>query len=136
MRARLTGERRIVNRPGHAYTVRMNLRIVLLIPFIIAGCAQQKSEPQPALRAMGKSVAPDETRSDETIGREVRQQLDLASHEEMAGVVVEVEDAVVTVRGTVARLPMAFRAEAAAHAVKGVKAVRNLLQVDRQPITP
>jgi osmotically-inducible protein OsmY len=117
----------------------MSRPLAFCVLLLIAGCAtkpQQKTPAEPSMRAMGKNIVPEETRSDETIGTEVRRQLDLASSEDMAGVTVEVQDGIVTLRGTVSRLPVAFRAEAAAHAVSGVKAVRNLLQVARQPLTP
>ena len=96
----------------------------LLLALCGAGCASQSDHP-PALRVMGAGVATDTRTTDEAIGFEVRRQFSIIDPAEMAGVVVEVDGGVVTLHGTAPSLAVAWRAEAAARAVKGVQQVRN-----------
>jgi osmotically-inducible protein OsmY len=99
----------------------------------LAGCQAGPAAPatagtnKPAMRALGETVAPAERPSDETIGAEVRRRLEITDAASATGVIVEVENGVVTLRGTVATVTAAMRAEAAARAVPGVSGVSNRL---------
>ena len=100
------------------------------------GCsmnADKANEQQPAMRAMGQPV-PSPTESgeaptNESIGSEIRRQLN-ATPTTTAGIIVEVDDGKVTLRGTAPNLATSWRAEGIAHAVKGVKAVMNQIVVN------
>ncbi len=95
-----------------------------------AGCAGPTQQPaKPAMRALGQSAQVAESPSDETIGTEIRRRMQFADPAGTAGVIVEVSDAVVTLRGVVPDLPTAWRAEAQARAVPGTKRVINRLLV-------
>jgi osmotically-inducible protein OsmY len=85
-------------------------------------------EPKPAPRAIRQSVEPGATASDEEIGFEIRHRLN-ATPSDTAGIIVEVDDGKVTLRGTVPNLAAVWRAEAAARAAKGVKQVTNQILV-------
>jgi len=107
---------------------------------ILAGCGggcassntnknnEAPAEPKPALRAMGESVEAGETVSNEEIGFEIRRRLnnDPAA---TAGIIVEVDEGKVILRGRAPNLATAWRAEAAARSVKGVKQVVNQILV-------
>lgn len=113
----------------------MKRELTILLLLIGAGCAQQSvnketgDTPKPALRALGESVTSEEVRSDEAIGVDVRDRLNLASAADTSGVIVEISDGVVTLSGTAQTLAASWRAEAAAQAVKGVKKVFNKIIV-------
>ncbi len=107
-----------------------------------AGCAmnpKQPDEPQPAMRAMGQPVSSstesDETPTNESIGLTIRRQLN-ATPTTTAGIIVEVDDGKVTLRGTAPNLATSWRAEAIAHAVKGVKGVVNQIVVITPTVPP
>jgi hypothetical protein len=114
---------------------------LLLLLSLLSACAlppQSKPEPEPPpaesnppFRALGESIAAPETREetpdDESIGREVRRRLNLLGPAIAAGIVVEVENGVVTLSGSASTTTAAWRAEAAANAVPGVKRVVNLV---------
>ena len=110
-------------------------RFLILVAVVATGCAEQKTT-QPAMRALGQSVKVTEARSDEAIGIDVRQQLDLAGAPLTSSVVIDVSDGVVTLRGSAPSLAAAWRAEAAAHSVKGVKTVINQILVTGGPTMP
>lgn len=86
-------------------------------------CAQSTKAPAPSFRAMGQAAASEDQPSDETIGTNVRRQLDLIGPAESVSIVVVVEDGVVTLRGTAPNQNAVWKAEAAARSVKGVKKV-------------
>lgn len=107
------------------------------------GCAsapadkQAQDEPTPAMRALGQPVpqpVPSATPSGEepsndSIGLQIRRLLDtdpVAS----AGIIVEVDDGKVTLRGKAPTLAASWRAEGIAHSVKGVKSVVNQIIVN------
>jgi osmotically-inducible protein OsmY len=99
------------------------------------GCAtnaNKSNESQPAMRAMGQPVPSPtdsgETPTNESIGSEIRRQLN-ATPATTAGIIVEVDDGSVTLRGKAPDLAASWRAEATAHATKGVKAVVNEIVV-------
>ncbi len=98
------------------------------------GCAETKTETTdaPMMRMLGAPVVVQEVHNDEAIGQEVRRKLELQNAAEAAGMLVEVDGGVVTLRGFAPSLGAAWRAEAAAHAVKGVKRVLNRLRVSGQ----
>lgn len=104
--------------------------LILLLICCCAGCASQ-SESTPTLRVMGTGVATDTRTSDEAIGLEIRRQLNIVDPTGLAGVVIEVDGGVVTLRGVAADLATAWRAEAAARGVKGVQQVRNQILTGR-----
>ena len=95
---------------------------------LLAACTQpEKKTDAPSFRAMGQSVAVEPSRNDESIGFEVRRRLDLIGAGDSAGIIVEVADGVVTLRGVAPTVAAAWRAEGAARAVKDVKQVVNLV---------
>jgi osmotically-inducible protein OsmY len=103
---------------------------------VCGGCstnADKPSEPQPAMRAMGQPVPSPtesgETPTNESIGSEIRRQLN-ATPTTTAGIIVEVDDGKVTLRGAAPNLATSWRAEGIAHAVKGVKTVVNQIVVN------
>lgn len=89
---------------------------------------QKQAEPKPALRAMGESIEPGDTVGNEDIGFEIRRRLN-ENPAETAGIIVEVDDGKVTLRGAAPTLSASWRAEAAARSVKGVKEVANQIIV-------
>jgi osmotically-inducible protein OsmY len=99
-----------------------------------SGCAsltadkQKEAETKPALRAMGESVKAGDAVSNEDIGFEIRRRLN-DSPGEAAGIIVEVDEGKVTLRGVAPNLAAAWRAEGAARSVKGVKEVANQILV-------
>jgi hypothetical protein len=128
------------------------MRIFFLSTFALAlaalgaGCKsitpmqQEPAEPKPALRAMGESVkagdVASEVISDQDIGVEIRRRLS-DNPGETAGIIVEVDEAKVTLRGLAPSLAAFWRADAAARSVKGVKEVINqILVAGSAPNTP
>ena len=105
---------------------------VVAVGALVAACAQPQkkdADAKTSFRALGEAIPTDVARPDEAIGLDVRHQIDLAGPVDLAGVVVVVEDGVVTLRGSTTSQTAAFRAEGAAHTVKGVKIVVNRIQV-------
>ncbi len=128
--------------------------IIAVVLSFLVGCTPIKPsgtiEPQPAMRAMGQPVAPpapppssppaspppspskdgttDEP-TDETIGFQIRRLLN-TDPTTGAGIIVEVEDGNVTLRGTAPNQAAAWRAEGVARSVKGVKSVVNQIIVN------
>lgn len=106
----------------------------LALSLFSSGCAsstagkQTETEPNPALRAMGESVKAGEAVSNEDIGFEIRRRLN-DNPGEAAGIIVEVDEGKVTLRGVAPTLAAAWRAEGAAKSVKGVKEVTNRIVV-------
>jgi BON domain-containing protein len=99
------------------------------------GCAtdaNKANEPQPSMRAMGQAVPSPtdsgETPTNESIGTEIRRELN-GTPTTTAGIIVEVDDGKVTLRGTAPTLAASWHAEGIAHAVKGVKLVTNQIVV-------
>jgi osmotically-inducible protein OsmY len=115
----------------------MNKQLIVVACLVGAcvGCATQPAaeqpaaETKPAMRVMGESITPEEAISDEAIGSEVRRRLDTANPAAMAGVIVEVNSGIVTLRGAAPDTLTAWRAVAAARSVKGVKEVYNQIIV-------
>ena len=77
---------------------------------------------------MGESVKAGDAVSNEDIGFEIRRRLN-DNPGEAAGIILEVDDGKVTLRGVAPDLAAAWRAEAAARSVKGVKVVVNQILV-------
>ncbi len=124
--------------------------IIAVVLSFLVGCTPIKPsgtiEPQPAMRAVGQPVAPppssppapppspskagttDEP-TDETIGFQIRRLLN-TDPTTGAGIIVEVEDGNVTLRGTAPNQAAAWRAEGVARSVKGVKSVVNQIIVN------
>jgi len=113
----------------------MKRELTILLLLIGIGCAQQSANketsetPKPALRALGESVTSEEVRSDEAMGVEIRDRLNLAGVSDTRGVIVNISDGVVTLSGSTQTLAASWRAEAAAQGVKGVKKVLNRIIV-------
>ncbi len=113
----------------------MNRLLALLFLSYLAGCAHPTSTeesavtPEPAMRAMGESVTAEDVESDETIGFEIRRRLNATAPAATAGVVVEVNGGIVTLRGAATDTLSAWRAVADARSVKGVKEVYNQIIV-------
>src|SRR5260221_351019 len=106
------------------------------------GCAMnpdKPNEPQPAMRAMEQPV-PSPTESgeeptNESIGLVIRRQLN-ATPTTTAGIIAEVDDGKVTLRGTAPNLATSWRTEAIARAAKGVKVVVNQIVVITPTVPP
>ncbi|MGD0060836.1 MAG: BON domain-containing protein [Verrucomicrobiia bacterium] len=113
------------------------------------GCAPIKPsgtvEPQPAMQAPGQPVAApapspaSDTQSvdqptDDWIGIEIRRLVN-TDPTTGAGIIVEVDGGNVTLRGTAVTRAGAWRAEAAARSVKGVKSVVNQIIVNAPSVT-
>ena len=97
----------------------------VIVLLVAAGCTTPQPKSEPGLRALGKPVTAEKSPSDETLGVEIRRRLDLVGRAETAGVIVEVDGGVVTLRGTTSSPMAAMRAVAATQGVAGVKSVRN-----------
>ena len=108
-------------------------RLYLLLGWVwVTACSQpapKETASPPAFRALGQTVTVETARSDESIGFEARQRIDLAGPADLAGVIIEVNDGVVTLLGSAPNRPAAWRAEAVARAVPGVKTVINEIQL-------
>lgn len=117
----------------------MSHRGCLLLLVFLAGCAQSKT-PQsgstPAFRAMGQSIEAGETHSDEAIGLEIRHRLAAEIPAESAGVIIEISDGIVTLRGFAPTQAAAWRVTAVVHSVKGVKQVGDQLILKARPVLP
>jgi osmotically-inducible protein OsmY len=116
--------------------------VIITSAAFCGGCAMnadQPGEPQPAMRAMGQAVPSptqdSEVPTNESIGSEIRRQLN-ATPTTTAGIIVEVDDGKVTLRGAAPNLAASWRAEATAHATKGVKAVLNQIVVITPSVPP
>jgi osmotically-inducible protein OsmY len=109
------------------------LTLLSVFTLLVAGCATKndQADAKPAMRALGQAAQPEETTSDEAVGVEVRRRLGLADAAATASDIVEVSEGAVTLRGTAASLQDAWRAEAAARGVPGVKDVRNEILVNQ-----
>jgi hypothetical protein len=129
----------------------MRVRFLLSSTFIAAlaafcgGCASATAdkrvepEPEPVMRALGQPVSTPapagEEVGTESIGSQIRRQLN-ADPGSTAGVIVEVDGETVTLRGTAPNFAASWRAEAIAHAAKGVKTVVNQILVPPPPTKP
>jgi osmotically-inducible protein OsmY len=104
------------------------------VALLCSGCAssptdkQAPGKPEPALRVMGEAIQPGDAVSNEQVGFEIRRRLN-NNPGESAGIIVEVDEGNVTLRGVAPNLAAAWRAEAAARSVKGVKQVSNQILV-------
>ncbi|HVM60450.1 MAG TPA: BON domain-containing protein [Verrucomicrobiae bacterium] len=87
--------------------------------------------PTPSAAAPPPSDQP----TDESIGMEIRRRLN-ADPSTAVGIVAEVEDGKVTLRGTAPTLAVSWRAEAAAHSIKGVTSVVNQIIVNTPSPAP
>jgi hypothetical protein len=113
--------------------------IVAAVAALGGGCVsstadkQAQDEPRPAMRALGQPVLSATSAADEpgneSIGSEIRRLLD-TDPAAAAGIIVEVDDGKVTLRGRAPTLAASWRAEAVAHSVKGVKLVTNQIIVN------
>lgn len=112
----------------------MNRIGIYCLFLLLVACAISKKQPteeaKPAFRAMGESVTVEDSLGDEAIGFEVRRQINLVGPSVAVGIVVEVSDGVVTLRGVAPSPAASWRAQGAAQAVKGVR------QVVNQIVTP
>jgi len=121
--------------------------LAVVVSMLGEGCAtkpddtQAKTEPQPAMRALGQPVAPPsqpaepQEGSNESIGLQIRRSLDL-DPAASAGIVVEVDAGKVTLRGSAPNFAASSRAEAAAHSATGVKSVVNQIIVKGPTVIP
>jgi len=85
--------------------------------------AEPLSSPSSSDTSYGEAV------TDEYIGTEIRRRLN-ADPETAVGIVAEVEDGNVTLRGEAPNLAVSWRAEGATRGVKGVKSVVNQIIVN------
>jgi osmotically-inducible protein OsmY len=86
--------------------------------------------PSPASSDTSSSEVP----TDESIGTQIRRRLN-ADPATAVGIVVEVEDGKVTLRGAAPNLAASWRAEGAARSVAGVKSVVNQMIVNTPSAT-
>jgi hypothetical protein len=120
----------------------MNGKLFILLLLVSAGCAPQTprqpaaSSTAPPLRAMGQDITIEDAHSDEAIGLQIRNQFRTTAPAETAAVTAEVNDGVVTLRGSAPTQAAAWRAQAIATAVKGVKSVINQVVITSRPSTP
>ena len=101
------------------------------------GCAatdKSATNQHPAMRALGQEATVEKGASDEGIGREIRRRLELADTAGTVGVIVEVNEGNVTLRGVTPSLAVAWQAEAAARATAGVKQVANHILVHARSV--
>jgi hypothetical protein len=124
--------------------------IIAVVLSFLVGCTPIKPsgmiEPQPQVRTVGQPVAPPPSSppapppspsnagtpdqpTNETIGFQIRHLLN-TDPTTGAGIIVEVEDGNVTLRGTASTRAAAWRAEGVARSVKGVKSVVNQIIVN------
>ena len=113
----------------------MSARYFVALVLLATGCSSN-APPEVPLRAMGQSIVPDEAPSDESIGAEVRRRVDALGPGEMAGIVIEVNDGVVRLRGVAPSQAAAWRAQSAAQSVSGVKLVQNQVIVNNRGPLP
>src|SRR5208282_4266165 len=109
------------------------------------GCAAEKAdkpaqaEPAPTMRAAGQPVSSSapfvDEPSNESIGSEIRRLLD-TDPAATAGIIVQVDDGKVTLRGSAATRAAAWKAEGIAHSAKGVKSVMNQIVVNTPTTSP
>lgn len=116
--------------------------VIIASVVFCSGCATEankSNETQPSMRAMGQPVPSpadsNEAPTNESIGSEIRRQLN-GTPTTTAGIIVEVDDGVVTLRGAAPNLAASWRAEGTAHAVKGVKSVVNQIVVITPTVPP
>jgi osmotically-inducible protein OsmY len=116
---------------------------LLLVATVTSNCAIKTAsdtaapEPRAPARPQQKSTTvAEETPSDESIGAEIRRRLVVLGPGETAGVVIEVDDGVVTLRGVAPSQAAGWRAQSAALSVKGVKLVRNQIIVNTPGTLP
>ena len=80
------------------------MKRIAIIVLLLASCAQPEKKPEaPALRALGQSATIEPSRNDEAIGFEVRHRLELIGAADTSGMIVEVNDGVVTLTGEIGR---------------------------------
>jgi osmotically-inducible protein OsmY len=117
--------------------------VIVAIGTFGGGCASppadKPAESQPEMRALGQPIettppANDEP-SAESIGPEIRRLLN-ADPTSTAGIIVEVDGDKVTLRGYAPTMAASWRAEGAAHSVKGVKTVENDITVKPPAVAP
>jgi osmotically-inducible protein OsmY len=114
--------------------LRSTSAFVLAVSLFSSGCASSTkekptaAETKPALRAMGEPIKAGEAVSNEDIGFEIRRRLN-DNPGESAGIIVEVDEGKVMLRGVAPTLAAAWRAEGAAKSVKSVKEVTNRIIV-------
>jgi osmotically-inducible protein OsmY len=119
--------------------------IIAALATFCGGCAsatadkRAEPEPEPVMRALGQPVSAPapagEEVSTESIGSQIRRQLN-ADPGSTAGIIVEVDGGTVTLRGMAPNLAASWRAEAIAHAAKGVKTVVNQILVPPPAVIP
>ena len=85
---------------------------------------------------MGQDITIEDAHSDEAIGLQIRNQFQATAPAETAAVTVEVNDGIVTLHGSAPTQAAAWRAQAVATAVKGVKSVINQVVITSRPSTP
>lgn len=100
-------------------------------PAEVPAAAQPVAPPPPAPPSTGETS--DEP-TDESIGFQIRRLLN-SDPTSAAGIIIEVDDGHVTLRGTAVTSEASWRAEGIAHSVKGVKSVLNQIIVNTPRIT-
>jgi len=92
---------------------------------LTAGCAANKATQSP--NPTGAATA----QPDEIIGKEVRYRIETQCPGDAAAIRIVVNDGMVTLQGVASSQAVAWRVQAAAAAVPGVKAIRNELLIRR-----
>jgi len=119
--------------------------MVVAVAALCGGCASEtadkpsQAEPRPAMRAAGQPVTSSTPSGDEptdaSLGSEIRRLLD-TDPATTAGIIIQVDDGRVTLRGSAPTPAAAWKAEGVAHATKGVKSVSNQIVVNLPSTTP
>jgi osmotically-inducible protein OsmY len=122
-----------------------SLVMVVAVAALCGGCVSQtadkpaQAEPAPAMRAAGQPVTSSAPTGDEptdaSIGSEIRRLLD-TDPAATAGIIVQVDDGKVTLRGSAPTRAAAWKAEGVAHSTKGVKSVSNQIVVNLPSTSP
>jgi osmotically-inducible protein OsmY len=101
----------------------MKTVVLAMCVVLAAGCASNKAAQTPSPEIASSS------HPDEVIGREVRFRIETLCPGDAPAMKIIVSDGVVTLQGAASSQAVAWRAQAAATAVRGVKTVRNELLV-------
>ncbi|HUK82410.1 MAG TPA: BON domain-containing protein [Verrucomicrobiae bacterium] len=113
-----------------------------LVAAVACNCAIKPTPetfaPQPKVppKATVKNSAVEESPSDETIGLEIRRRFEAQAPGDTAGLVIEVDGGIVTLRGAAPTQAAAWRAQSVAWSVKGVKLVRNQIIIANRSLIP
>jgi len=123
--------------------LKLSLTLLLVAVVVASSCAIKGTTDVAPQQATPPARAPEthpalaeETPTDESIGAQIRRRLVVQGPGNTAGIVIEVNDGVVTLRGVAPTPAAAWQAQSAAWSVKGVKLVRNQIVVNAPAVAP